>query len=402
MKRLVRTGIGMFALVLAVVLFQMGCSSPQLTGPQANPWSVKMTHSIMQHNPDIGGIDFADKPRWNYTYGLVFKAMWDVWEKTEDPAVLDYIERYYDGMINDQGEIQGYDITAYSLDMINPGKVLFALYNTRHKDKYRLAMQTLRQQMKDQPRTREGGFWHKQRYPHQMWLDGLYMASPFLAQYAVEFDESALFDDVANQLILMEKHARDPKTGLLYHGWDESKTQRWSDPNTGCSPNFWGRGMGWYAMALVDCLDFMPQNHKNYEDLIAITKRLFTALARYQDPKTGLWYQVVDQGGREGNYLESTCSCMFVYAMAKAVRHGYVDGSFLKVARKGYRGILKNFVTVDANGLVDIHRCCAVAGLGGDPYRDGSYEYYIGETIRDNDPKALGPFILASLEMEKL
>ena len=402
MKRTVRTCIAIFTLALCVGLLQMGCGNVQKHGPQATPWSVQMTETLMKTCPNYGGLDLAETPRWSYVYGLVLKGMWQVWEKTGDQTILDYIDGYYDQMIEEDGTIKTYDITKYNIDNINSGKVLFALYETKRKPKYRIAMQTLREQMKDHPRTSVGGFWHKKRYPHQMWLDGIYMGSPFLAQYAVVFDEPALFDDVANQIIQMEKHSRNPETGLLYHGWDESREQRWSDPNTGCSPHFWGRALGWYSMALVDCLDYLPKTHKDYDEVVAITNRLFTALAEYQDPKTGLWYQVVDQGDREGNYLEASCSSMFVYSMAKAVRHGYVDKSFLKVAKKGYQGILDNLITVDEEGLVSLNRCCAVAGLGGNPYRDGSYEYYIGETIRSNDPKGTGPFILASVEMEQL
>ncbi len=365
-------------------------------------WSTKMAQTVLQRNADYWSLDFSDKPKWTYTYGLVFKAMWDVWKINQDPALLAYIEGYYDTLINDDGAIQTYDIKQYNIDMIKPGSVLLELYNLTKKEKYRQAIITLRQQMKNHPRTSEGGFWHKKRYPHQMWLDGLYMGSPFLAHYASQFNEPALYDDVANQIILMNKHARDSKTGLLYHAWDESHEQKWSNPDTGQSPHFWGRAMGWYAMAIVDVLDDLPTDHPKRGDIINILKQMSNALARYQDTETGLWYQVLDQGARKGNYLESTASCMFVYAIAKAVRKGYLDNNFIKVARKGYDGILKSLVTVDARGWVDIHNCCSVAGLGGNPYRDGSYEYYVGEPIRDNDPKAIGPFILTCLEFERL
>jgi len=365
-------------------------------------WSRRMTYSIMENNTSFWSIDFHTRPVWSYTYGLVFKAMWEVWAENGDPNIMNYIEDYYNTLIDDQGKIGTYDINKYNIDMINPGKVLIDLYKKTGKEKYKIAIDTLRQQMRGQPRTSEGGFWHKKRYPHQMWLDGIYMGSPFLAQYAADFNEPALFDDVANQIILIEKHTRDPKTGLLYHAWDESREQRWADPNTGHSPHFWGRAMGWYSMALVDVLDYLPRDHPRRQEIIAIMNRLFTALAKYQDEKTGVWYQVVDQGTREGNYLEATSSCMYVYAVAKAVRLGYADKSLLKVAHKGYQGILDQFITVADNGEVKLNRCCAVAGLGGNPYRDGSFAYYVGEPIRANDPKGTGPFILASLEMEKL
>lgn len=368
----------------------------------ADDWAEKMAATILQRNPDHWSLDFSSRPKWSYTYGLVFKALWDVWEKTKDPQILAYIESYYDTLINDEGQIQTYDIAQYNIDMIKPGSALINLYELTKKEKYKTAIMTLREQMKNHPRTREGGFWHKKRYPSQMWLDGLYMGTPFLARYAKDFDEPALFDDVANQIILMEKHARDPQTGLLYHAWDESRQQKWADPQTGHSPHFWGRAMGWYVMAVVDVLDDFPKDHPERPALIAILNRTLTALTKVQDPKTGLWYQVLDQPTRKGNYREATASCMFVYAMAKAVRKGYVDESFLNAACEGYQGILDDLVTVDDNGWININQCCSVAGLGGDPYRDGSYEYYISEKIRSNDPKAIGPFILAALEFERI
>ena len=363
-------------------------------------WAEKMTYTIMKRNVDLKTVDFGSSLKWSYTYGLVYKAMWHVWEKNQDPKILAYIESYYDTLIAEDGTIKTYDINKYNIDMINPGKVLIYLYDHTKKDKYLKAIETLRAQMKKHPRTSEGGFWHKKRYTHQMWLDGLYMGSPFLAQYAKRFDEPALFDDVANQIILMEKHARDPVTGLLYHAWDESREQRWADPETGQAPNFWGRAMGWYSMAVVDVLDELPKDHPKRGEIIAILDRMFTALAKVQD-KSGLWFQVLDQGDRRGNYLEATASSMFAYSIAKAVRMGYVDDKFMNVATRAYNGILQELISFDENGYVDLHWCCSVAGLGGNPYRDGSYEYYIGEKVRKNDPKGIGPFILAGLEFEK-
>jgi unsaturated rhamnogalacturonyl hydrolase len=233
-----------------------------------------------------------------------------------------------------------------------------------------------------------------------MWLDGIYMASPFYAAFGQTFAEPAAFDDVARQIILIEKHTRDPQTGLLYHAWDESKQQRWADPQTGCSPHFWGRAMGWYAMAIVDVLDYLPSEHPQREDILAILERLIGALVDVQDESTGLWYQVLDQGQRAGNYLEASASCMFVYALAKAVRQGYLGQTYLDVARHGYQGILDNLLRLDDQGLVNLEKTCGVGGLGGTPYRDGSYEYYISERIVTNDYKGVGPFILASIEME--
>jgi unsaturated rhamnogalacturonyl hydrolase len=346
-------------------------------------------------------IDFRESPKWEYTQGLVLKAILEVWQTHRDRRYLRYVQAYYNQFVSEDGNIWLYDREDYNIDRINPGKALFPLFREFGEEKYKKAIFNLREQMKTHPRTKEGGFWHKKIYPYQMWLDGIYMASPFLAEFAQTFNEPELFDEVVNQITLMESHARDEKTGLLYHGWDESRQQRWADPETGQSPNFWGRAMGWYAMALVDVLDLFPKNHSRRSEIIAVLQRLCDALSRFQDSHSGLWFQVVNHGDWNGNYLESSASCMYVYSLLKAVRNGYLDLKFREIAIKGYQGILKQFIEVDENGLVIINQACSVAGLGGNPYRDGSYEYYISEPVRSNDPKAVGPFVLASLEMEK-
>ena len=373
--------------------------SPKLSA-DSKRWSVKMAESVIRRSPEPWNLETGSQPRWEYTYGLVSKAILEVWRITGNDRYFQYVQAYYDHFIDSNGVIMKYKLSEYNIDRINPGKPLFLLFQVTPDERYEKAIQLLRNQMKTHPRTSEGGFWHKLKYPHQMWLDGIYMASPFLAQYAQTYDEPELFYDVAQQIILMEKHARDERTGLLYHGWDESHQQHWADPITGTSPNFWGRAIGWYAMALVDVLDFFPSNHPQRPEIIAILSRLAEAVVRYQDHKTGLWYQIVDQGGKVGNYRESSASCMLVYALAKGTRLGYLDSKYAPAARRGYNGILKNFITVDSSGLVTIHQGCSVAGLGGDPYRDGSYDYYLSEKVVDNDPKAVGPFILASIEFE--
>jgi unsaturated rhamnogalacturonyl hydrolase len=280
------------------------------------------------------------------------------------------------------------------------GRSLLFLYNKTGQTKYKTAAQKVRGQLLTHPRTSDGGFWHKQVYPYQMWLDGLYMGEPFYAEYSKMFAEPTNFDDISNQIILMEKHARDASTGLLYHGWDESKNQSWADPVTGCSPNFWGRSLGWYAMSLVDVLDHFPAGHTKRDTIVNILKRLSTAIVNYQDPATGLWYQVVDKAGEAGNYKEASASCMFVYALAKGYRKGYLDETKMDAALKGFNGIIDNFVSVDAQNVVHLNNICRVAGLGGNPYRDGSYAYYISEQVVTDDPKGVGAFILASIEIE--
>ncbi len=346
-------------------------------------------------------IEFSKQPVWSYPQGLVLHGFEKIWrqDQKQHQHYFDYIKAYADKLIDEKGNIKTYDATNFNIDMMNSGKILFNLYEVTKDEKYKIAIETLREQMKWQPRTTEGGYWHKLRYPWQLWLDGAYMGSPFLAQYGKTFGDKTAFDDVANQLLLMEKHLRDSKTGLLYHGWDESKLQPWADQQTGRSPNFWGRAIGWYAMAIVDVLDFLPQDHPKRKDVIGILQRLAPALQKYQDVKTGLWYQVVDQGNREGNYLEASASSMFVYALAKGANKGYLDKSFRQVAEKGFKGLTEQLIKVQPNGEVNLTQVCAVAGLGAG--RDGSYEYYVNEKIRTDDPKGTGPFVLASLELNK-
>jgi unsaturated rhamnogalacturonyl hydrolase len=342
----------------------------------------------------------GEPSKWSYEQGVVLKGIEGLWLSTGDGRYFSFIQKGMDNFVNADGTIRTYKAEDYNLDNINSGKILLLLYKVTGQDKYRKAAVLLREQLKNHPRTSDGGFWHKKIYPNQMWLDGLYMAEPFYAEYAATFHEQSAFDDIAKQFILMESHARDPKTGLLYHGWDESKQQRWADPATGHSPNFWDRAMGWYAMALVDTLDYFPRTHPQRAELIAILNRLAKAVAKYQDSKTGLWYQVVDKGSEKGNYLEASGSSMFVYALAKGVRDGYLPVSYLSVAKRGYNGLTSEFVKTDANGQTNLDGTVSVAGLGGNPYRDGSYQYYISEKVVRNDPKGMGAFLMASNEMD--
>ena len=364
-------------------------------------WSGRMVDSVMQRNAEPWMLDFQKRPRWRYAIGLVLKSIWLTGVRTQNQDYLDYVKSYYDKMITADGTIDTYSPDDFNIDRINPGKTLIDLYNAYPQEKYKKALELLRSQMNKHPRTEKGGFWHKNVYPHQMWLDGIYMGSPFLAQYGVVFNEPGLFDEVTKQITLMNEHARDKKTGLLYHGWDESRQQRWADPETGLSPCFWGRSVGWYMMALVDTLDFLPSDHPQRKEIVKILNQLVKAVAEYQDPETGLWYQILDKPEGEGNYLESSCSCMFTYSILKGIRNGFLPPFYTPAAEKAYQGILDNFIEVDADGQVHLHRACSVAGLGGNPYRDGSYEYYLSEPIRTDDPKAVGPFILASLEYEQ-
>ncbi|MFN8289897.1 MAG: glycoside hydrolase family 88 protein [Chitinophagaceae bacterium] len=339
--------------------------------------------------------------KWTYDMGVILKGFEGLWLNTGDAGYFNYIQQQADYFVKDDGTIRTYKQDEYNIDNINNGKILLLLYRVTLKEKYLKAAKLLREQLRNHPRTREGGFWHKKVYPYQMWLDGLYMAEPFYAEYALLAHEDTAFNDIANQFIWMEKHARDPGTGLLYHAWDESKQMKWAHPVTGCSPHFWARAMGWYACALVDALDYFPADQPKRKELIAILNRLVNAIGKQQDITTGLWKDVLAYNGpgKEKNYFEASASCQFVYAVAKGVRKGYLPVAKITIAQKGYKGITGRFIKTE-NGQTSLYGTVKVSGLGGNPYRDGSFTYYMSEPVIVNDPKGIGAFLLASNEME--
>ncbi len=364
---------------------------------QDRPWSQRMAATAMKMWKDSlpGG-------KWSYDQGVVLRGIEEVWRQTTDVDYFNYIKHNLDRYVKDDGSINSYMQEDFSLDNIQPGTSLLMLTRVLNSPKYYKATKLLRAQIAAQPRIAEGGFWHKKKYPDQMWLDGLYMAEPFYAEYAATFHEESDFDDIASQFILIEKHTRDRKTGLLYHAWDQSKKERWADPKTGLSANFWGRADGWYMMGLVDALEQFPDDQPKKKELIAILNRLAIAVQTCQAKSSGLWHQVLDKANQKDDYPEASASCMFVYALAKAVRLGYLPTKYLAAAEKGYQGIIKEFVKTDNDGGVNLTGTCGAVGLGGNPYRDGSYQYYTSQKQIVNEPKGVGSFILASVEIEKL
>ncbi|MFP4978416.1 glycoside hydrolase family 105 protein [Paenibacillus sp. CN-4] len=368
------------------------------TKTETAAWSRKTAETILRGCNERGEHDFILK-RWAYVPGMLLMAMHRAGVQLEEAKYTDYMRRHMDSFIQPDGSIRTYALEEYNLDQINQGKNLFPLIRETGETRYAEAAHLLAAQLIGHPRTSEGGFWHKKVYPFQMWLDGLYMASPFLAEYGAVFSRPELIDEAAHQLLLVERKTRDPRTGLLYHGWDESKEQEWADSLTGLSSHFWSRAMGWYAMAVVDCLDHFPVTHPQRGTIIGIFQRMCGALLEVQDKETGLWYQVLDQAGRKGNYLEASGSCMFVYAMAKGLRRRYLEPSFRDAVFQGYEGILNHLVKEDEEG-VHLHGICHGAGLSKD--RNGSYDYYISEEVVADAPMGVAPFLLASLEMEQL
>ena len=324
-----------------------------------------------------------------------------MWYATGDPKYFKFIKSSADYWFDKNGVLSKYDGDEYNIDHVTPGRAYLTLYRVTSEEKYKKAADLIRSQLKTHPRTKEGGFWHKKIYPWQMWLDGLYMGQPFYAEYSMIFNEDN-WNDIANQFVWMEKHARDPKTGLLYHGWDESKQQKWANKETGLSPHVWGRAMGWYAIALVDVLDYFPKTNPRRAELIAILQREAEAIAKYQDKKTGVWYDIIDLPERKPNYIESSASAMFVYSLAKGIRNGYLDQKYLKTVNTGWAGIKKEFIKELPDGNLDWEGTVSVSGLGGNPYRDGSFDYYMSEKLRTNDAKGLGPAVMAAVEMENL
>src|SRR5687768_8507255 len=367
----------------------------------AQPWSQRLATTAMTLWKDSFTLEGDKTAKWRYDQGVILKGMEGIWAATGDARWFQYIQKSMDFYVSEDGSIKGYRPDEYNIDHINNGKLLLLLYRVSGKEKYRKAADALRAQLNTHPRTSEGGFWHKKIYPSQMWLDGLYMGQPFYAEYAALFDEDTVFNDITRQFVLMEKHARDPKTGLLYHGWDESRAQLWADKTTGLSPNFWGRALGWFGMAMVDALDHFPANHPGRDSIISILNRFAKAVTKVQDAKTGLWYDVVDKPGVPKNYTEASASSMLVYTLAKGVRKGYLPPSYLPYAKRGYDGIVRQFIKVE-NGQTNLHGTVAVSGLGGKPYRDGSFAYYMSEPVIVNDPKGMGAFINAANEMALL
>ena len=385
-----------------MLLFNQGIKAQESTKliPTNLKWSERMALSIMKRHPEAYQIDGQTEPKWDYVHGLVLTSFEALFKQTKDQKYYNYIKQYADATIDKNGAVSSYKFDTYNIDMVTAGRILFNLYETTKDTRYLTVLNLLRKQIAEQPRTVSGGFWHKKMYPNQMWLDGLYMGEPFYAQYTVRFEKGAQLNDIAKQFELIQLHATDKKTGLLYHGWDESKQMSWADKTTGCSPNFWSRSIGWYVMALVDVLDYFPKNHPKRKELIGYLNSISNSLVPFQD-KSGLWYQVTDKGGSEGNYLESSGSSMFAYAMAKGANKGYLPPKFKAIANKAFDGLTTQLIKTDSDGQIHITQACAVAGLGGNPYRDGSYSYYVNERKKDNDPKATGSFILAALELNR-
>ena len=365
-----------------------------MTIDQNLPLSLKMAKSVEnRYRPGM--------MHWHYEHGLVLFASLKSASFHKDESIYPWVYSMYSPLIGEDGSIATYREGEFNLDQINAGRTLFPLYDISKEERFSLAQDRLASQLKNQPRTKSGVYWHKEIYPWQIWLDGLYMEGPFKAEYATRREDATSLHDVCAQLITTYNTLKDSKTGLLYHAYDESRGQRWSDINTGLSPHFWSRSIGWYAMAVLDVLDFIPSFFEERETLINIINELAAAISAYQD-ESGMWYQVPDCQSADGNYLETSGSAMFAYMYFKGTRMGYLDGKWKKSGEKALRGIIKKYLSADESGELHLGGICSVAGLGGNPYRDGSLKYYFKEAVVTDDFKGVGPFILACLEAERV
>lgn len=381
--------------------------APEIRGHK--PLSMRMVESEMTRIPDAITMDGVAKPKWNYTTGLELLAIMDAGERYEQESYNLYALSWLDRMVAEDGKsIQTYKLSNYNLDHICPGRLLYRAWDRTQNERYREAMQLLWEQLEGQPRTVEGGYWHKKAYPHQMWLDGLYMAEPFKAEYLRRFgsepevDAAHGWEDIIHQFTLVAEKTFDPATGLFRHAWDSSKEMFWCDKSSGQSQHAWLRAMGWYTVAIVEVLDIMPHNTPGREKLLTILRHIYDTIPAFADPKSGMWYQVMDSPTREGNYEESTGSIMLIYAMLKGSRQGYLPREKREDAARLYEKFVERFMRENEDGTISMINCCAVGGLGGKQNRMGDFAYYLSEPIIENDCKGVGPFIWASMEYEAL
>lgn len=336
---------------------------------------------------------------WNYIDGCMIKAILDLYAIKGDEKFLKFADDFIDYFVQEDGSIKSYDPQEYNIDNVNAGKTLFELYKLTGKEKYRKAIETIYSQVKNQPRTEEGNFWHKKIYPNQVWLDGMYMGQPFYMQYEVEYNDCKNCKDSYNQFLNVYDKLRDSKTGLYYHAYDYSRKAFWCDKVTGLSRNFWLRALGWYAMALIDTISVMPESMKEEKNKLSlIYKELIDSMLKYQS-ENGMWYQVVNLGGIPGNYLETSGSSIFAYAIMKSVRMNILDDSYFKFGEKAFNGVCEKYLS-EKNGELQLDGICLVAGLGpeNNTRRDGTFGYYMSEPIVSNDAKGVGPLVLAYIE----
>lgn len=361
----------------------------------------KIVESTLNMYPNIADFPIYAPNRWNYEYSFFLFGSYRLGKKRNNQAFIDYPKRWVDSFIDDNNFKEGvYDMREYKLDDVIPARLAIVFHHETGESKYKAIADTIALQLKRQPKTSDGGYWHKEIYPNQMWLDGVFMGDVYSMQYAQAYNQPQWYDEAVHQIKLIYKHTVDPKTGLLYHGWDESKNPVWANPKTGASPEFWARAIGWYVMALVECLDYLPADHPERKDVVKILQDVCAAVKKYQSVKTKLWYQVVDKETQPGNWIETSSSAMFIYAFAKGNRQGFLDKSYLTTAQQAYDALLKNYVYFDDRGNLHLDQTVKVGTLNPKTSK-GDYQYYITTERRIDDYKGLAALLFASIELDR-
>ena len=358
------------------------------SSPERTAWNLEKTRD-------------GKKTDWNYIDGCMITALLAMADISGDARYFDFARNFINAFVGEDGSVRTFQPEKQTLDDINEGRVLFPLYDKTGDARYRLGAETLKRALDQQPRTFEGSFWHKKIYPDQVWLDGIYMALPFLALYEQHFGGGD-YSDVIRQIKTVHQHMRDEKTGLYYHGYDASKSIFWADGETGLSQNFWLRSIGWFAVALADLMEILPEG-ENREALRPIFRDLMESAWRFHDEETAMYYQVPNLPGEAGNYLESSGSAMLAYAMLKGARLGALPAEYADHGQATFDGIMKKYLSFDGDGTLNLGGICLVAGLGpdSDRRRDGSYAYYISEPVVRNDAKGVAPFVLCYTEIKR-
>ena len=408
-KGLVRTGLS-HDLYLDNVMVN---GSLLLTENPYKNYSEWLTYSEMARVEHPYLLDFSKKPKWSYVMGIEMEGMLDTYLRYKDERILNYLREYPEKMIDEKGNVTGYKYEDFNLDNVRTARFILRMQNMEPQKKNLKALKTIFKQLEKQPRTQEGVWWHKAIYANQVWLDGIFMGLPYYTMAAPQLKgkkAKKFYDDAVDQITKTDFRTYDEKTGLWKHAWDETHTAFWANKDTGLSQHTWGRALGWYVMAMIEVLDALPQDYARRGEVVALLQKAMKAVVKYQDKESGVWYDVLDVNDPR-NYLESTCSSMFAYVLLKGHRLGYLDESYKQAGIKAYEGIVKRFIRVNADKTISLTDCCEVSGLGPAPgpyvtkpnfKRDGSFEYYMSEPIRDNDAKGVGPFIWASLEMEMM
>lgn len=364
-------------------------------------WPDKIIESTMSFYPDPATLPIYAPGNYSYEYAFFLNAMFVRWKETNNQAYFNYIKKWADRFIDSHGYIdpKHYSVAEYRLDDLLPGRVFLSLYEVTKDRKYKGAADQLRQQLQYQPRTTDGGYWHKQVYPYQMWLDGVYMADIFTMQYAKTFNEPALYNDAMQQINLVHEHNGDPDTGLLYHGWDESNNPVWANEDTGTSPEFWSRGIGWYYMALLECIDYIPLESPDRKVLGQLFRDLTKPIQKFEDPKTALWFQVINKSYEPRNWIETSASAMFAYGFAKGFNKGILDKTYLAAAQKAFVSLQRDYIFFDDQGRLYFDGTVKIGTLN-TKVSKGDLDYYVSTERRINDYKGLGALLYLSMELD--